>query len=192
MCPRGAIDSWLSAARNSMMLTPRAVSASASISGGFRQKKARLFHQRDRWETARLGLQIYTYRTPFSARLGPVKRLRRLLCIDMSRNQQQWSHKASPCLHRSIRREISMNTFEFRGFFSLFSNSLCTSRTELCWGFFSPHWSQCFVAVASICTGSSRLVWCVECKLSTLFWEALNTHCGATGRKSNDGSMAAD
>lgn len=83
MCPRGAIDSLLSAARNSMMLTPRPVSASASISGGFGQKKkkARLFHRRGRWENARVGQQIYTYCNPFSDRLGSVKRLRHLLWI---------------------------------------------------------------------------------------------------------------
>lgn len=46
-----------------------------------KKKKARLFHGRGRWENARVGQQIYTYCTLFSARLGSVKRPRHLLWI---------------------------------------------------------------------------------------------------------------
>lgn len=46
-----------------------------------KKEKARLFHRRGRLENARVGQQIYTYCTPFSARLGSVKRLGHLLWI---------------------------------------------------------------------------------------------------------------
>lgn len=46
-----------------------------------KRKKARLVHRGDRWENARVGQQIYTYCTLFSASLGSVKRPRHLFWI---------------------------------------------------------------------------------------------------------------
>lgn len=83
-----------------------------------------------------------------------------------------------------------MNTLEFRGIFSLFLNSLCASITELL--FFHTEFNVLFLQflfVQEVPVWSDVLS---ECKLSTLFWEALNTHSDAIGRNSNNGSMAAD